>query len=146
MSSAGILYTSGTSSVSYVCYAYVWQAPTTKTVSLTFQMRNDPDFWHLDDVSVLEGPTEMISNGGFETGTFSPWVVSAPSGCGLGIRANISTDSPHNGTYSVADGCNGALDRVRQSFSAVAGQIYVVSFWLKSNYTGSGVIANVTVF
>lgn len=89
----------------------------------------------------------MISNGGFETGSLSPWATCVSNGsttCNNG--ASVTTASPHSGTYAVADGCNGVTDCIRQSFSAVAGQIYVVSFWLKSGSTGSVIIANVTLF
>ena len=109
-------------------------------------MRNDPAYWYLDDVSVLEGTTQMISNGDFETGSSSPWMISQTHGCGSGNRATVRNDNPHSGTYAVDDGCIGAMNSISQSFSAVAGQIYVVSFWLQSNSTGSGIIANVTLF
>ena len=144
--SSTILYSNGASSIAYRCNSFAWQAPTTATVSLTFQMRHDPDYWYLDDVSVLQGSTEMLNNGGFETGSFSPWTTSAPNGCGAGYMAQVWTSFPHNGSYAVRDGCNGQIDRISQSFSALAGQIYVVSFWMKSNHTGSSVIANVTLF
>jgi hypothetical protein len=108
-------------------------------------MRHDPDYWYLDDVSVLQGSTQMITNGGFESGSFSSWTAT-PSGCGTGSPAGVRTSFPYNGSYAVRDGCNGMTDRISQSFSAMAGQIYVVSFWMKSNHTGSSVIANVTLF
>ena len=112
-------------------------------------MRHDPDYWYLDDVSVFQGGTQMITNGGFETGSLSPWVACVSNGttlCPSGSPVAVGTLSPHSGTYAVTDGCNGYTDCIRQSFSAVAGQTYVVSFWMKSGTIGSGIIANVTLF
>ena len=114
-------------------------------MSLTFQMRHDPDYWFLDDVSVVQGATEMISNGGFETGSLSPWTTFLLNGT-LGSPAAVGHLSPHSGIYALDDGSNGQSDSLRQTFSAVAGQMYIVSFWLKSGATGTGTIVNVTLF
>jgi len=87
----------------------------------------------------------MISNGDFETGSLSPWVVTLPNGSCGGLRAGVSTSSPHNGTYSLIDGSMGCADQLSQQFTATAGDIYVISFWLKSGSTGSGISARVTL-
>jgi hypothetical protein len=105
-------------------------------------LRHDPNYWYLDDVSVYGGGTQMISNGGFETGSFSPWVASVPCG---GSSAQVGTTLPHSGVYALNDGSFGCADQVSQQFTATAGQIYVVSFWLLSGSTGSGVSALVTL-
>ncbi len=125
-----------------MCSAYEWTSPTTGLVTLAFQFRNDPDYWYLDDVSVYAGANQMISNGGFETGSFSPWVVTP--GCG-GTPAAVSTVSPHSGNYDLRDGTAVCADEVSQQFMATVGQIYVVSFWLQSGGTGSGISALVTL-
>jgi hypothetical protein len=87
----------------------------------------------------------MITNGGFETGSLSPWVRTTPNGACAGPLAQVSSSSPHTGTYDLTDGSNGCADQVSQQFTATAGQIYVVSFWLKSGSTGNTVLAKVTL-
>ena len=122
--------------------AYAWTPLTTGPVSLRFQLRNDPDYWYLDDVSVYAGATQMLTNGGFETGSLSPWILTGSCG---GSPGQVSSASPHTGTYDYRDGSNGCADQVSQQFTATAGQLYIVSFWLKSGSTGSVITATVTL-
>jgi hypothetical protein len=111
-----------------------------------FQLRQDPDYWHVDDVSVYNGTAEMLINGGFETGTLAPWVRTTPNGpCG-GAPGAVCTLSPHSGTHDLCDGSNGCSDAVSQSFMAIAGQSYNVTFWMKSGVATPTIKANVTLF
>jgi len=126
-----------TTASQYQCLAYDWTSPTTGLVTLAFQFRNDPGNWYLDDVSVYDRGTQMISNGGFETGSLSPWVRTTPHGNCAGLAASVTNTTPNTGNYSLIDGSNGCADQVSQQFTATAGQIYVVSFWAKSVGTGS---------
>ncbi|CAF1236380.1 unnamed protein product [Adineta steineri] len=136
--------TSGGSS--YTCYAYAWTPLTTGTVTLTFSLQHNPAYWFLDDVSVYNGGTEMLSNGGFESGSFAPgWIKAAPTGCGSGTTGYISSTYHRTGSYGYADGCNSHTDQLSQSFVVTAGQSYVVSFWLKSGGTGSGISISVDI-
>ncbi|CAF1091948.1 unnamed protein product [Didymodactylos carnosus] len=45
-----------------------YTATATQT-TITFALRNDPDYWILDDVSIIQQgtTTELLSNGGFES-------------------------------------------------------------------------------
>lgn len=144
--SATTLYsTSSGGGTTYTCFAYQWTSPTTGLVTLAFQLRHDPSYWYLDDVSVYGGATQMLSNGGFETGSLSPWVRTTPNGNCAGAPGQVSSSTPHSGTYGLRDGSNGCADQISQQFTATAGQIYIVSFWLKSGGTGSGISALVTL-
>lgn len=125
--------------------SYEWVSPRTGLVTLAFQFRHDPDFWYLDDVSVYNGPTQMLSNEGFESGSLSPWVRTTPNGVCSGTQASVSSVSPRRGTYSLRDGSNGCADQVSQQFLATNGQTYVVSFYLKSGLSGSSTTALVTL-
>lgn len=87
----------------------------------------------------------MLSNRGFESGTLSPWIRTTPNGACAGTPAGVGTSSVKSGTYSLHDGSNGCADQISQQFTATAGQIYIVSFWLKSGSTGSTVSALVTL-
>ncbi|CAF3539088.1 unnamed protein product [Rotaria sp. Silwood1] len=146
--SASTLYsTSSGSATSYRCFAYEWTSPTTGLVTLAFELRHDPDYWFLDDVSVYAGAVQMLSNTGFETGSLSPWVRTTPYGSCSGSAGQICSGSysPHSGNDHLCDGSNGCADRISQQFMATAGEVYVVSFWLKSGSTGSTISAKVTL-
>jgi hypothetical protein len=115
-------------------------------MTLSFQLRHDPDLWLLDDVSIRQGPTEMIGNGGFETNSFPPWTRSMTGACApLSFPVVIGSSQPRTGLYSIEDGCAGASDRLSQTFAATAGQIYVISYWLRSTKGGAGISANITL-
>ncbi|CAF1270262.1 unnamed protein product [Adineta ricciae] len=144
--SASTLYsTSSGANTVYTCFAYEWTSPTTGPVKLAFQLRHDPDLWYVDDVSVYAGGTQMLTNGGFENALLSPWVVSNPNGPCSGSAGHVSSSSCRSGSQCFSDGSNGCADQVAQQFTATAGQLYLVSFWLKSGNTGSVITALVTL-
>ena len=87
----------------------------------------------------------MLTNGGFETGSLSPWIRTTPNGFCLGSSGPVSNTSPHSGTYGLHDGSTGCADQISQQFTATAGQVYTVSFWLKWGTTGFGISAMVTL-
>ncbi len=103
----------------------------------------------MDDVSVSNGTTELLLNGGFESGSFSPgWTESTSNGnCNaFTTGASIVSSSCHTGIYCFYDGCGGCADQISQSFSVISGQVYYISFWLKQDGgTGSGISASVTL-
>ncbi|CAF3857850.1 unnamed protein product [Rotaria sp. Silwood1] len=145
--SASTLYTTSSSNgTSYTCLAYEWTSPTTGLVTLAFEFRHDPNYWFLDDVSVYAGAVQMLNNTGFETGSLSPWIRTTPYGSCGGTGGFVSSAfSSHSGSYKLFDGSSGCADRISQQFTATAGQVYFVSFWLKSGSTGSPVSAKVTL-
>ena len=97
------------------------------------------------------GGTQMLVNGGFETGSLSPWVASVPSGsgfCGGGQQADVTNTAgvAHTGSYGLWDGIMGCYDQIAQSFVATAGQTYTISFFLKSTgSSSSGVFARILI-
>ncbi|CAF4205213.1 unnamed protein product [Rotaria magnacalcarata] len=137
------------SSSSYQCEAFAWTSPTTGTVTLSFFLRHDPTTWFLDDVSVYYGAVQMLSNGGFESGSMAPWVRSLPNGPCTGWSSAVSTTVygvlPHSGNYYYIDGSYGCADEISQSFGAIAGEEYIVSFWIQSGSSGSGVSVTITL-
>ncbi len=146
-SSSTLLSISLVNSTGYICYAYEWTASTTGAVTLAFQLRNDPSDWYLDDVSVYDGSIQMLVNGGFESGSLSPWVVTFPNGiCQLASPSGqVCNTLPHTGTHDYCDGCHSVADQLNQSFMATAGQVYIISFWLGTGSTGSVITALVTI-
>ena len=67
--------------------------------------------------------TNLVENGGFETGNFSGWTVSDTS------LTLASTEDPHTGLYEANLG-NRSLSTIEQSISTVAGTSYTVDMWI----------------
>jgi hypothetical protein len=78
---------------------------------------------------------EFVSNGGFESGTTSPWVP---------VRWNVYQAAAgypvHSGDYSAGTGCVGAGAvfncTISQSLGTSAGQRYDLSFWVGNTRVG----------
>lgn len=114
-------------------------------MTLTFEIQHDPDWWYLDNVSIYHGATQLLINGGFETGSLSPWTVtSSPSGCSSGAGSVVSSPCSY-GVYCYKDGCKFGSDFLRQQFNVMAGELYVISFFLQLGVTGSVAFINVTL-
>ncbi len=81
------------------------------------------------DVQVLVPGSELIQNGGFETGNLSSWIE-----IGNAASATVKTTSSavHSGKFGVLLESAGALNYLTQSFPTVAGQPYLLSLWLDS--------------
>jgi hypothetical protein len=147
---SSILWTTNTGmSWSYTPQAYSWTASTTGTVSLQFQFQNEPGLWYLDTVSVFDGGTQMLENGGFDTGVLSPWIRTTPNGNNCGGQEAAVTNAygdAQSGSYDLWDGQDYCYDQVEQSFNVTAGDTYVISFWLKSTASsGSNIYAKVLI-
>lgn len=115
-------------------------------MNLTFQFRHDPDYWYLDNVSVYRGVTQLLINGDFETGNLSPWTLTSSSSC-QSSSGGIVTNSPCTyGHFCYEDGCKQESNFLRQQFNVIAGEMYVISFYLKLGIsTGATAFVNVTL-
>jgi hypothetical protein len=118
---------------------------TGSSATLSFFFRHDPGGWMLDDVSVYHGLTQLISNGGFESGNLNGWNYTGTCNHYAGVAYSGSSYA-NTGNYYYYDRCALYGDTISQSFSTVAGDIYVISFWL-TNYDccGTTEIANITI-
>ncbi|MDB6000500.1 MAG: hypothetical protein JWP52_2199 [Rhizobacter sp.] len=76
-----------------------------------------------------QAATELVSNGGFETGDFTGWTTTdAPFPTSM---YNVDTAGPHNGDYSAFFGGTGPdSDSISQAIATTAGASYLVSFYL----------------
>src|SRR5690349_12408753 len=92
-------------------------------------------------LTAAHAKADLVTNGGFETGSFSGWTVASTSCTGVGtnigtgnpgcLNAILSDPGPHSGNYAAYLG-SGAPDTLTQNLSTTAGATYNVSFWLAS--------------
>jgi hypothetical protein len=75
-----------------------------------------------------------ITNGGFETGSLSPWYENFVGSSGIIEHWNVTTADHHSGNYSATDIGNIEL---RQDFAGIpTSEILEISFWLKQPNMG----------
>ena len=76
------------------------------------------------------GQTNIVLNGGFETGDFTGWTVTGGGNfVDDGSSAGIT---PHTGIYVAEFGAVGEVDYLSQTLSTTPGASYLLSFWLNS--------------
>ena len=74
----------------------------------------------------------LVTNGGFETGNFSGWTHTDPSGFD-----NVGSDPlfANSGTYHANLGASPNSGHLSQSLTTVAGNFYTLSFYLANDFT-----------
>jgi PKD repeat protein len=84
-------------------------------------------------VTAVPPTSNLVQNGGFETGDFTDWTLfavdTADSLVDDGTKSGIS---PHSGSYLAALGSAGAPSYLSQTLATVAGLSYSLSLWLDS--------------
>ncbi|CAF1286794.1 unnamed protein product [Didymodactylos carnosus] len=140
VSASGMLYNStSTTAFDYKCFAYYFQAILTNH-TLSFSFKNPSTTYWLDDVSVYHGSIQTITNGGFELGS-SGW--TSASCLVIGGTCYVSSSNPHTGLYSL-HASSTTLISINQTFNAIIGDLYVISFWL-GNTGGTGCLVNIRI-
>jgi len=75
-----------------------------------------------------QSSVEMLTNSDFESSpSLTGWTTGSTGSCtGQSGISNAQSNSP---THSYYDACDGQTTWISQSFSAIAGQVYNVTFW-----------------
>jgi hypothetical protein len=116
----------------YQQYVYSYAATSTTTI-LSFGFRQDPSWWAMDDVYVIDTVTSQTINNdpSFESGSLSLCCTMCNLSSGS-VGGQISSSYPHTGIYNYYDGSIGNLDYLIMTLTTVSGRVYSVSFWLKN--------------
>ena len=78
-------------------------------------------------------PINLLSNGGFETGTFSGWTQGGNVGS---TYVGNNPNAPHSGSFAAELGPVATSGTLSQTVATTAGASYSISFWLE-NTAGS---------
>ena len=126
----------------YTQYSVSFVATSANT-DLTFALRNDPGYFALDDISMIDTTTasgNLVTNGDFEAAnTPTGWGVDNIYGATFAGFVDSSGNcgnfglAPHGGTNDWCDGSVQAYDAIDQVISTTIGDSYTVSFWLIAN-------------
>lgn len=75
--------------------------------------------------------SEMLTNGGFESGTFTGWQQLYTGNCNADAGSITSGASCNTGSFCYRDGCKNDIDYLSQTFTTTIGHVYTLSFWIQ---------------
>jgi hypothetical protein len=124
-----------------VTTAALASGPTDLTATATDAAGNVSAISHsLDPVipgSSSSAPTNLVTNGGFETGSFSGWTVGGNSGVIAAGPQTLVDNHAENGNFAANIGAVDGDATLSQAIQTTAGQSYTLTFWL-ANAEGGG--------
>ena len=118
-------------------YSYLAAISTTLILKFTFEAASRHD-WYLDDVSVKDPlSTEMLINNDFESSpSLTGWTIGYNSSC-VSI-CGISNTQAHSLSKAYYTSCDSKTTWISQSFAAIGGQVYTITFWIYLEYSNGG--------
>jgi len=139
---------SGSGTLAWAQYAYSYTANKTFP-TLSFGVSSPTNtFLYMDDVSVADttnSSVQLLNNQGFDNSSTSlpGWDVWCSSGCS-GTAGGISTANCRSGNCYKAQCGPTTTNYLVQTFPAVFGRTYNISFWMQ-RIKGGGAPATVTL-
>ena len=79
----------------------------------------------------------LVTNGSFETDSFSGWTVGGNSGASAYGPQLFVDKTAESGTYAAGLGSMGSDGTLSQTIATTAGQTYTLSFWLQNEAAGA---------
>jgi hypothetical protein len=130
----GVVEVDGTGHTQFDILFAPQSAPGSYTLTLS------PDITDLFGNPLTESMTQLVANGGFESGSFSGWTRSGNlSATGVGTVSSLpSPGAPHSGSYAAYFGPTGSLGYIAQTLATTPGVTYTLSFWLAHPYSDTG--------
>jgi hypothetical protein len=139
-----------------VTFAFYYQVTSNYTAissitTIVLSLRIGDFYFALDGVSVrdfLAPTTELISNGGFETGDLTNWTYCNQLNASItgGVKTNFTyrgyTYYPEAGLYYYLGGNNISADYISQSFPTQMGHTYGLTLYLMYPGNSSSTSAN----
>ena len=120
-------------------YSFNYTAPRS-SLTLSFAVHGGPasEATYLDNVSVVDtsAPSvQLLRNPSFENSTLAPtgwssWCSSSCTKTGDGHSITNSGCQPLSGIYCIISQCKDGYNYLGQSFSAIIGRTYSISFWV----------------
>lgn len=80
-------------------------------------------------VATPAGAASLVSNGGFETGSFSDWVSTGDTSFS---SVSSAAPVPQSGTYGASFGPFETTGGISQTLATFAGASYILDFWLQA--------------
>ena len=80
-------------------------------------------------VGSMASATELVVNGGFETGDLTGWTQAGDTSF---TGVNAAGTNQHSGSYALDMGPTDGLGYLSQTIATVSGAAYDISFWLAS--------------
>jgi hypothetical protein len=94
--------------------------------------------------NIVTTGSNLVTNGDFETGSFSGWTQWGDTGF-TAVAGSFAGTAPHGGSYQAYFGPTGGLGGIYQDLNTATGTSYTLSFWLAHPFTSTGTEWTVSV-